>query len=128
MIFKIERKTNEPPIEHLLSCCPPPSSIPAIMLDCFEIVTTSGVVLWSKTYAPVGAHIINGLINDVFIEEKLRLKQAKNEAGASPAYKREKYTLKWRRAKNLGLIFVVCCPLLCTPISCISYIYIYVMI
>ncbi|KAI5307289.1 DNA-directed RNA polymerases I, II, and III subunit RPABC3 [Ascosphaera pollenicola] len=76
------------------------------MLDCFEIVTTSGVVLWSKTYAPIGAHIINGLINDVFIEEKLRLQQAKNETGASPAYKREKYTLKWRRAKNLGLIFV----------------------
>ncbi|KAI5289397.1 hypothetical protein KEM54_003940 [Ascosphaera aggregata] len=77
------------------------------MLDCFEIVTASGVVLWSKTYAPVGAHIINGLINDVFIEEKLRLQLAKTEPGSSPAYKREKYTLKWRRAKNLGLIFVL---------------------
>ncbi|KAI5285730.1 hypothetical protein KEM55_000534, partial [Ascosphaera atra] len=73
------------------------------MLDSFEIVTTSGVVLWSKTYAPVGAHIINGLIQDAFIEDKLRFAQ---QAGTVPSYKKEKYTLKWRRAKDLGLIFV----------------------
>ncbi|KLJ05875.1 fused signal recognition particle receptor [Blastomyces silverae] len=74
------------------------------MLDSFEIITTSGVVLWSRSYAPVGVQIINSLINDVFIEEKLQ-----QEAGSgmlAPRYKKEKYTLKWKRAKDLGLIFV----------------------
>lgn len=73
------------------------------MLDAFEIVTTSGVVLWSRSYAPVGSHIVNSLISEVFIEEKVMPTD-----GASTAFKKEKYTLKWRRAKDLGLIFVVC--------------------
>ncbi|KUL91989.1 hypothetical protein ZTR_01363 [Talaromyces verruculosus] len=71
------------------------------MLDAFEIVTTSGVVLWSRSYAPVGSHIVNSLISEVFIEEKVVPTD-----GASTAFKKEKYTLKWRRAKDLGLIFV----------------------
>ncbi|PYH94272.1 signal sequence receptor alpha subunit [Aspergillus ellipticus CBS 707.79] len=73
------------------------------MLEAFEILTTSGVVLWSRSYAPVGAHIVNSLINDVFIEEKVQL-QAAN--GAAPAFKKEKYTLKWKRVKEFDLIFV----------------------
>ncbi|KAL2002573.1 hypothetical protein VTN02DRAFT_6470 [Thermoascus thermophilus] len=76
------------------------------MLDSFEILTTSGVVLWSKSYAPVGAHIINGLINDVFIEEKVRPQVPTVDGGLSPVYKKEKYTLKWKRVRELGLIFV----------------------
>ncbi|KAK2764980.1 hypothetical protein FQN54_008679 [Arachnomyces sp. PD_36] len=75
------------------------------MLDSFEILTTSGVVLWSRSYAPVGAHIINSLINDVFIEEKV-LSQKQGADTISSAYKKEKYTMKWRQAKDLGLIFV----------------------
>ncbi|CAG8186842.1 unnamed protein product [Penicillium olsonii] len=75
------------------------------MLEAFEILTTSGVVLWSKSYAPVGAHVINGLINDVFIEEKV-LPQNTSTSGVSPAYKKEKYTLKWKRVKEFDLIFV----------------------
>jgi hypothetical protein len=78
------------------------------MLDSFEIVTTSGIVLWSRSYAPVGAHIINSLIKDVFVEEKLHLSEA--DAG-SQKYKKDKYTLKWRKAKDFGLIFVVRCSL-----------------
>lgn len=74
------------------------------MLDAFEIVTTSGVVLWSRSYAPLGSHIVNSLISEVFIEEKVVPTD-----GASTAFKKEKYTLKWRRAKDLGLIFVVSC-------------------
>jgi signal recognition particle receptor subunit alpha len=77
------------------------------MLDSFEILTTSGVVLWSRSYAPVGAHIINSLVNDVFIEEKA-LTQKHGADTISTAYKKEKYTMKWRRAKDMGLIFVVC--------------------
>ncbi|KAK1149817.1 hypothetical protein N8T08_003368 [Aspergillus melleus] len=73
------------------------------MLEAFEILSTSGVVLWSRSYAPVGAHVVNSLINDVFIEEKVQLQAANN---AYPVYKKEKYTLKWKRAKDFNLIFV----------------------
>ena len=76
------------------------------MLEAFEILTTSGVVLWSKSYAPVGAHVINSLINDVFIEEKV-VPQSSSGSGTSPVFKKEKYTLKWKRVKEFNLIFVV---------------------
>ncbi|KAJ5109952.1 Signal recognition particle receptor subunit alpha [Penicillium argentinense] len=75
------------------------------MLEAFEVLTTSGVVLWSKSYAPVGAHVINSLINDVFIEEKV-VPQSASGTGVSPVFKKEKYTLKWRRNKEFNLIFV----------------------
>ena len=76
------------------------------MLDSFEIITTSGVVLWSRSIAPVSSHIINSLINDVFIEEKVHLHDSGAD-GVSPRYRKEKYTLKWKIVKDLGLIFVV---------------------
>ncbi|EAT85280.2 hypothetical protein SNOG_07814 [Parastagonospora nodorum SN15] len=75
------------------------------MLDTFEILTTSGVVLWSRTYVPVGANVINSLIRDVFIEE--RILPQPEDAGSKPTYKKEGYTLKWTASKDLGLIFVV---------------------
>ncbi|KAF2029100.1 P-loop containing nucleoside triphosphate hydrolase protein, partial [Setomelanomma holmii] len=75
------------------------------MLDTFEILTTSGVVLWSRTYVPVGANVINSLIRDVFIEE--RIIPQPEDAGSKPTYKKEGYTLKWTASKDLGLIFVV---------------------
>jgi hypothetical protein len=75
------------------------------MLDTFEVLTTSGVVLWSRTYAPVGANVINSLIRDVFIEE--RIIPQPEDAGSKPTYKKEGYTLKWTASKDLGLIFVV---------------------
>ena len=81
------------------------------MLDSFEILTTSGVVLWSKAYVPVSSNIINALINDVFIEERLPSGNKTgddNRAARNPPYKKEKYTIKWTTAKDLGLIFVVC--------------------
>ncbi|EFE38320.1 hypothetical protein TRV_06976 [Trichophyton verrucosum HKI 0517] len=70
------------------------------MLDAFEVITTSGVVLWSKTYAPVGTHIINALIKDVFIEERTGIDRAARK------YNKEQYTLRWTEAKGFGLIFV----------------------
>jgi hypothetical protein len=76
------------------------------MLDTFEILTTSGVVLWSRTYAPVGANVINSLIRDVFIEE--RILPQPEDAGSRPTYRKEGYTLKWTASKDVGLIFVVC--------------------
>ena len=83
------------------------------MLDSFEILTTSGVVLWSRSYEPIGPGIINGLIKDVFIEEKVLPSGGITDdasAAQQPPYKKEKYTLKWTSVKDLGLIFVVCCP------------------
>ena len=79
------------------------------MLDSFEILTSSGVVLWSKTYAPVSSRIVNSLINDVFIEERVSPTAGGEDVAAvrNPAYKKEKYTLKWTTAKDFGLIFVV---------------------
>ena len=80
------------------------------MLDSFEILTTSGVVLWSKSYVPVSASIVNGFIKDVFIEEKVLPGASVADdatAARNPAYRKEKYTLKWTSVKDLGLIFVV---------------------
>ncbi|CAF9912095.1 MAG: hypothetical protein HETSPECPRED_000829 [Heterodermia speciosa] len=79
------------------------------MLDSFEILTTSGVVLWSKSYVPVSNSVINGFIKDVFIEEKvLPGANVADDATAAknPAYRKERYTLKWTSVKDLGLIFV----------------------
>ena len=79
------------------------------MLDSFEILTTSGVVLWSKSYAPVSLSLVNGFIRDVFIEEKVLPGAAADDVSAAKnsAYKRDQYTLKWASVKDLGLIFVV---------------------
>ncbi|KAI1424597.1 SRP54-domain-containing protein [Xylaria sp. FL1777] len=78
------------------------------MLDTFEILTTSGVVLWSRTYAPISPAIINHFIADVFIEEKTVSAGAKdNQASASnPPYRYDQHTLKWTFVKELGVIFV----------------------
>ncbi|KAL1647941.1 hypothetical protein SLS58_002265 [Diplodia intermedia] len=71
------------------------------MLDSFEVLSTSGVVLWSKKYAPVNPKTIDALIREVFIEER-------NVAtdDQKPTFKRDGYTLKWTTAKDFGLIFV----------------------
>jgi signal recognition particle receptor subunit alpha len=73
------------------------------MLDAFEILTTSGVVLWSRSITNIGASAVNSLINDVFIEEKVRPSVTNS---SNPTYKYDKYTLKYTLVKDLGLIFV----------------------
>lgn len=83
------------------------------MLDGFEILTTSGVVLWSKSYAPVSSSLINSFIKDVFIEEKVLPGATADDdtsAAQNLSYKKEKYTLRWASVKDLGLIFVVRTP------------------
>jgi hypothetical protein len=80
------------------------------MLDSFEILTTSGVVLWSKSYAPVSPSIINNLITNVFIEERTLPEAGVADdvsAANNPPYKYDQHTLKWTTVKELGLIFVV---------------------
>ncbi|RYP58807.1 hypothetical protein DL770_010352 [Monosporascus sp. CRB-9-2] len=78
------------------------------MLDTFEVLTTSGVVLWSRSYAPISPSIINNFIADVFIEEKAVAAGAKDDQSASnnPPYKADQHTLKWTFVKELGIIFV----------------------
>ncbi|KAL8387464.1 hypothetical protein RB595_009885 [Gaeumannomyces hyphopodioides] len=79
------------------------------MLDTFEILTTSGVVLWSRTLTPVSPAVINGFISDVFIEEKASHASAAREsslAAANAPYRTDSHTLRWAFAKDLGLIFV----------------------
>lgn len=90
------------------------------MLDAFEILTTSGVVLWKKSYAPVNSNIINSLITDVFIEERIpsvARSQEDGHAARNPPFKKDKYTLKWTTAKDVGLIFVVCSKSLTTSLN-----------
>jgi len=83
-----------------------------IMLDSFEILTTSGVVLWSRSYAPTSPSIINSLITNVFIEERTLPGAGIADdisAANNPPYKHDQHTLKWTTVKELGLIFVVSC-------------------
>ncbi|KAK0387810.1 hypothetical protein NLU13_4055 [Sarocladium strictum] len=78
------------------------------MLDTFEVITTSGVVLWSRTYAPINPSLINNFIADTFIEEKSGSTAFREDqsASANPAYKSDQHTLKWTLVKELGVIFV----------------------
>jgi len=69
-------------------------------LDSFEILTTSGILLWSKKYSPVNASIVNSFISDVLIEERVQ------PGSDGKWYKKDSYTLKWTTANDLGLIFI----------------------
>lgn len=79
------------------------------MLDTFKILTTSGVVLWSRSYASISPSIINNFISDVFIEEKTpgSASSGSQSAAANPPYQSEQHTMKWAIVKELGIIFVV---------------------
>ncbi|KAI7207368.1 P-loop containing nucleoside triphosphate hydrolase protein, partial [Hortaea werneckii] len=75
------------------------------MLDAFEILTTSGIVLWRRHYTPdFSPHVINNLVSDVLIEEKRDLKNTQD--GEAKSYRKDRYTLKWTSAKDVGLCFV----------------------
>ncbi len=80
------------------------------MLDSFEILTTSGVVIWSRSYANVGSNIINSLIKEVFIEQRggTAISGEHDDATSNkPSFRKDQYTLRWTTARDLGLIFVV---------------------
>ncbi|OAA61660.1 signal sequence receptor alpha [Niveomyces insectorum RCEF 264] len=87
------------------------------MLDSFEIITTSGVVLWSRNYAFVSPTVVNKFINDVFIEEnsnavtKEELAAAAGNSNSSSSsshapFLTDQYAVQWALAKDLGVIFV----------------------
>lgn len=78
------------------------------MLDAFEIFTTSGIVLWSKTFVPISSTLINSFVTNVFIEEQLGTKSISNvSAVENLPYTHGQHTLKWTIVKELGIIFVV---------------------
>ena len=70
-------------------------------LDSFEIITTSGILLWSKKYASVNPNIVNSFISDVLIEERVQ------PGSDGKWYKKDSYTLKWTSSNDFGLIFIV---------------------
>jgi hypothetical protein len=80
------------------------------MLDAFEIISTSGVVLWSRSYADISASLVNDFIHAVFIQDQLA-------ASPNAPYRSQGKTVKWTTAQDLGLVFVVSLSLL--PASCL---------
>ncbi|RKF61052.1 Signal recognition particle receptor subunit alpha-like protein [Erysiphe neolycopersici] len=77
------------------------------MLDAFEIFTTSGIVLWSKTFVPISSTLINSFVTNVFIEERLGIKNINNiSVTENLPYTHGQHTLKWTIVKELGIIFV----------------------
>jgi signal recognition particle receptor subunit alpha len=70
-------------------------------LDSFEILTTSGILLWSKQYSSVSSNIVNSFISDVLIEDRVQ------PGSDGKWYKKDSYTLKWTKANDFGLIFIV---------------------
>lgn len=90
------------------------------MLDTFEILTTSGVVVWSKQFSPVSPAVINSLITNVFIEERTLPGAGVADdvsAAKNPPYRHDQHTLKWTTCKELGLIFVVCHNASCRKVN-----------
>ncbi|CAK7239127.1 MAG: hypothetical protein STHCBS139747_000552 [Sporothrix thermara] len=84
------------------------------MLDSFEIITTSGVVLWSRNYAFVSPAVVNRFITDVFIEESstagtkedLASAIAGGSSSSHAPFLSDQYAVKWAFSKDLGIIFV----------------------
>ncbi|TPX30146.1 hypothetical protein SmJEL517_g06224 [Synchytrium microbalum] len=68
------------------------------MLDLFTVLTTGGIVLWSKAWAgDTKSNPINSLIQHALLDQKV--------AGNSYLY--NAYNMKWSIANELGVIFVV---------------------
>ena len=67
------------------------------MIDFFCIFTTTGLVLWSKTFCEVVGQPVNKLIKNVLLAERTNEKQ----------FFDGQYVLKWSLNNDLGVVFVV---------------------
>ncbi|ORY08425.1 P-loop containing nucleoside triphosphate hydrolase protein [Basidiobolus meristosporus CBS 931.73] len=67
------------------------------MIDLITVLTKSGIVLWSKSYASIQGSPINSLVKEVLIEER----------GGDNTYTRDSYVLNWTFANELDLVFVI---------------------
>lgn len=80
------------------------------MLDSFNIVTTGGEVIWSRTLTQVNPAIINSFITDVFIEEKSDYAAARDgqSSALNPPYRSGQHMLRYAFVKDFGVMFIVC--------------------
>ncbi|KAJ1985537.1 hypothetical protein H4R33_003978 [Dimargaris cristalligena] len=69
------------------------------MLDLFTILTRGGVVVWSKTFAPIQGNPINNLIDQVLIGEHGYSDKQRYTTGP--------YELQWATANDYNLVFVI---------------------
>lgn len=67
------------------------------MIDFFYIFTTTGLVLWSKTFCEVKGSPVNSLIKNVLLAQRTNEK----------SYIEDAYVLKWCLNNDLGIVFVV---------------------
>lgn len=67
------------------------------MIDFFCIFTTTGLVLWSKTFCEVVGQPVNKLIKNVLLAERTNERQ----------FFDGQYVLKWSLNNDLGVVFVV---------------------
>lgn len=74
------------------------------MLDQFEVLTSAGVVLWSRSYSTTPAALLNAFIRDVLIEENVSAEALKE---TDKPYQRDGRTFRWTSVKELGLVFIV---------------------
>lgn len=67
------------------------------MIDFFYIFTTTGLVLWSKSFCEVSGNPVSNLIKNVLLAQRTNEK----------SYIEGPYLLKWCFNNDLGIIFVV---------------------
>ena len=67
------------------------------MIDFFCIFTTTGLVLWTKTFCEIVGKPVNHLIKNVLLAERTNEKQ----------FIEGQYVLKWSLNNDLGVVFVV---------------------
>ena len=68
------------------------------MLDLFTVLTTGGIVLWSKTWADTRkSNPINNLIQQAILDQKY----------SQNTFIHQAWNIQWTLANELGLIFVV---------------------
>jgi signal recognition particle receptor subunit alpha len=84
-------------------------------LDEISISTSSGLVLWTKSYGSVAnskdqGAAISSLVQQVLLNDSNSSSQQAASAGECSRYDKDSQSLMWTLANDLGLIFVVVWP------------------
>lgn len=74
------------------------------MFELFQIFTTGGIVLWSKTNGNLSTHhpAVESLISDFLISEK----STNSDQDLDDFYRNDTHTIRYSRVNSLGIIFV----------------------
>ncbi len=67
------------------------------MIDYFCIFTTTGLILWSKSFCELTGNPVNKMVKEMILAERSNEKQFTDGP----------YMLKWTLSNDLGLVFVV---------------------